>query len=182
VVARHSVRPIQAPVPPAASSGWVDVHRDARIDHRLLAAATQSGGERELIVDIQDQRAYLIVNGGIAIDTAVSTARTGKYTPRGEFKITERVRTGKTSNLYGCELPFWMRLDESAIGLHVGDLPGYPASAGCVRLPHDVAPLIFNHTGSGTVVRVVDSWDPTQIQQRAAPIMLAQVDAESSNS
>ena len=182
VSARRMVRPIQAPVQQRSASGWVDVHRDARIDHRLLAAASQSGCERQMIVDIQHQRAYLIVDGRVAVDTPISTARQGKYTPRGEFKITQKVRAGKTSTIYGCDLPYWMRLDESAIGMHVGDLPGYPASAGCVRLPYDVAPMIFDNAGSGTVVKVVDSWDPGQLQQSATPIMLAQVDVDSANS
>ena len=107
------------------------------------------------------------VGGQLAVDTPISTARAGKHTPRGTFKITQRVRTGKTSTIYGCSLPYWMRLDQSAIGMHVGELPGYPASAGCIRLPHDVAPLIFNATKSGTTVRVVDSWQSsTMLAQR----------------
>ena len=79
-------------------------------------------------------------------------------TTRGTFKITQRVESGKTSTIYGCSLPYWMRLDQSAIGMHVGELPGYPASAGCVRLPAQIAPLIFGATQSGTTVKVVDSW------------------------
>jgi hypothetical protein len=66
-----------------------------------------------------------------------------------------------------------MRLDSSAIGMHIGDLPGKPASAGCIRLPFSIAPFMFDNTGSGTVVEVVESWDPDSIQQ--APVMLAQV-------
>jgi hypothetical protein len=129
-----------------------------RVDKRLLAQAQQS--HTQVIVDVSKQRAYLLVNGRVAIDTPISTARQGKYTPRGEFTMTQRVRTGKTSTIYGCDLPYWMRLNQSAIGMHVGDLPGYPASAGCVRLPYDIAPLMFDGTKSGTTVRVVDSWQP----------------------
>ena len=115
----------------------------------------------EVIVDVSKQRAYLVASDGeILINTPVSTARTGKYTPRGEFKITQRVRTGKKSTIYGCDLPYWMRLNQSAIGLHVGDLPGYPASAGCIRLPSNVAPVLFDATKSGTTVKVVNSWQP----------------------
>ena len=44
---------------------------------------------------------------------------------------------------------------------HIGDLPGYPASAGCIRLPSNVAPIMFELTKSGTTVKVVDSWQPT---------------------
>jgi hypothetical protein len=42
--------------------------------------------------------------------------------------------------------------------MHIGDLPGYPASAGCIRLPYSVAPVIFENTASGVTVQIVDSW------------------------
>jgi len=141
-----------------STEGWVDAHNDAEIDHKLLKAAANSGAERRIVVDVGKQRAYLLIDGRIAIDTPVSTARSGKYTPRGTFKITQRVRSGKTSTIYGCSLPYWMRLDSSAIGMHIGDLPGYPASAGCIRLPFSVAPHLFDSTTSGTTVQVVSSW------------------------
>ena len=123
-------------------------------------------GQREVIVDIKKQRAYLLVGGAVAVNAPVSTARSDKHTPRGSFRITQRVRSGKTSTIYGCDLPFWMRLGYSAIGLHVGELPGYPASAGCVRLSQEGARLIFDNTSSGVPVRIVDDW-------KAAGLMVA---------
>lgn len=146
-----------------AETGYLDTHNDAYINYQLLEASQK--GDRVVIVDVARQRAYLIVNNVVAVDTAVSTARSGKVTPRGEFKITERVASGKTSTIYGCDLPYWQRLDSSAIGMHVGDLPGYPASAGCIRLPVSVAPVMFAHMQTGTTVKVVDQWDGSELQQ-----------------
>lgn len=146
-----------APKSQPARQGWVDVHKDARIDKKLLE--THDGSGTRIVVDVSRQRAYVLVDGQIAIDTAVSTARTGKYTPRGSYQITERVRSGKHSTIYGCEMPYWMRLGDSPIGLHIGDLPGYPASAGCVRLPYSVAPFVFDSARNGTKVKIVESWD-----------------------
>ena len=153
--------------------GWQDVHNDAYINYNLLES--NKDGERTVIVDVEAQRAYLIVDGAVAISTAVSTARSGKVTPRGVFKITERVESGKTSTIYGCSLPYWQRLDQSAIGLHIGDLPGYPASAGCIRLPHSVAPILFANTASGVEVKVVDSWDQQGHQHQQQGEYFAQV-------
>ncbi|MCB1207279.1 MAG: L,D-transpeptidase family protein [Verrucomicrobiae bacterium] len=169
---QSAVNKTKAPVQ-AQGSGWMDVHQDAYINQHLLDAG-KSGGEKRIVVDISKQRAYLLIDGQIAIDTAVSTARSGKYTPRGEFKITERVKTGKTSTIYGCSLPFWQRLDDSPVGMHVGDLPGYPASAGCIRLPYSVAPVIFENTASGVTVEVVDSWSGPA-PQATQPMIVAQV-------
>ncbi|MEM9479057.1 MAG: L,D-transpeptidase [Verrucomicrobiota bacterium] len=133
----------------------------AKVDKDILAKA--ESGNTHILVDISQQKAFVLVAGQVAVETPVSTAREGKVTPTGEFTITEKIRTGKTSTIYGCELPCWMRLDGSAYGLHVGELPGYPASAGCVRLPVNIAPIIFDHAPSGTVVKIVDSLQPTNL-------------------
>lgn len=153
-----------AAIQQAQRTGYLDMHNDAYVNHQLLQSA--QGGEKKVVVDVAKQRAYLIVNNQIAIDTAVSTARGGKHTPRGEFKITERVQTGKKSTIYGCDMPYWQRLGDSAIGLHIGDLPGYPASAGCVRLPYSIAPVLFANTSSGVTVEIVDHWDGQELQQQ----------------
>ncbi len=129
----------------------------AKIDRDILARASTSS--TRVVVDISKQRAYLLVGSEVAVDTPVSTARPGKYTPRGTFHISQRVPSGKVSTIYGVEMPYWMRLDNSVFGLHAGYLPGYPASAGCIRLPSNVAPTIFEATQSGTSVSIYSSWN-----------------------
>ncbi len=129
----------------------------ARVNQALLAQSTR--GNTRLVIDIADQRGYLLVNGKVAVNTPVSTARTGKYTPRGSFSISQRVRTGKVSTIYGVEMPHWMRLSGTVFGVHAGYLPGYPASAGCVRLPASAAQLIYDNTTYGTRVNIYSSWD-----------------------
>ncbi|MEX2578288.1 MAG: L,D-transpeptidase [Verrucomicrobiales bacterium] len=172
---QEALRRAPAPVQQqqAQRTGWQDAHGDAYINHDLLAAFEDA--DKRIVVDVGSQRAYLVVNDTVAIDTAISTARADKHTPRGTFRITERVQTGKTSTIYGCPMPYWQRLDGSAIGMHVGDLPGYPASAGCIRLPHSVAPVLFENTASGVTVEVVDHWDPGQLRQNAENMLVAQV-------
>jgi len=127
----------------------------ARID--LIRLANSTKGNTRIIVDVGAQRAFISVDGLVIGDMPVSTARSGKYTPRGTFCITQK-KVDKVSTIYHVALPYWMRLDQSAIGLHVGDLPGRPASAGCIRLPEKVAQKLFSHVQSGTPVDVVDTW------------------------
>ena len=143
---------------PVHRSHYRDVHGDAYINRALLDSAGEDS-ERRVVVDIGRQRAFLIVDDLIAVDTAVSTGRGSKYTPRGTFSITERIRSGKVSTIYHVYMPYWMRLGNTKIGMHVGDLPGYPASAGCIRLPQTVAPVLFENTSRGVAVEVVDSWN-----------------------
>ncbi|MEM9017157.1 MAG: L,D-transpeptidase [Verrucomicrobiota bacterium] len=157
-LARKAMEAKPKPRPrPVYRSHYRDAHQDAYINHALLKQAEKS--EKRVIIDIERQRAFLIVDDLVAIDSAVSTARRGKYTPRGTFPITEKVKTGKVSTIYHVYMPNWMRLGHSTVGMHTGDLPGYPASAGCIRLPQSVAPVLFEHVERGVPVEVVDTWN-----------------------
>lgn len=135
----------------------IERHRSgARVNPMVLSQSTR--GNTRVVIDIADQRGYLLVDGRVAVDTPVSTARPGKWTPRGSFSVTQKVRTGKVSTIYGVEMPYWMRLSGSAYGMHAGHLPGYPASAGCIRMPAESARVIFDNTTYGTRVNVYSSW------------------------
>jgi lipoprotein-anchoring transpeptidase ErfK/SrfK len=129
----------------------------ARVNPAILSTSTRQN--TRLVIDVADQKGYLLVDGKVAVETPVSTARPGKWTPRGSFSMSDRVRTGKISTIYGVEMPFWMRLSGTAYGVHAGHLPGYPASAGCIRLPASAAQVIFDNTSYGTRVNVYSSWD-----------------------
>ena len=48
------------------------------------------------------------------------------------------------------------RLTWQGVALHGGDLPGYPASHGCIRLPREFAKKLFSLTNRGTTVIVTD--------------------------
>ena len=49
-------------------------------------------------------------------------------------------------------MPYMQRITWSGIALHAGDLPGYPASHGCIRLTHDFAIQLWHLTKRGTRV------------------------------
>jgi lipoprotein-anchoring transpeptidase ErfK/SrfK len=51
-------------------------------------------------------------------------------------------------------MKWFCRLTWNGVGMHVGILPGYPASHGCVRLPADIAPLIYQKVKIGTPVTI----------------------------
>ena len=44
--------------------------------------------------------------------------------------------------------------------MHAGELPGYPASHGCIRLPHEFAKKLYSITTRGTTVVVADEKRP----------------------
>jgi hypothetical protein len=52
------------------------------------------------------------------------------------------------------------RLTWSGIALHAGQLPGYPASKGCIRLPYDFSERLFGVTKMGGLVVIANEKSP----------------------
>lgn len=113
-------------------------------------------GPVTLIVSLRTQRAYVYRNGlPIGVST-VSSGRPGHDTPTGIFTILQKARDHK-SNLYSnAPMPFMQRLTWDGIALHAGNLPGYPASHGCIRLPLAFAELLYGVTKLGLTVVITD--------------------------
>lgn len=70
------------------------------------------------------------------------------------------------SNLYkDVAMPFMQRLGRGRGALHAGELPGYPASHGCIRMPIAFGKLPFGITRMGiTVVIPNDPLVPVTVQ------------------
>jgi hypothetical protein len=51
-------------------------------------------------------------------------------------------------------MPYWMRITPTGVGMHVGYVPGRPASHGCIRLKKDVAVELFKILAIGSPVTV----------------------------
>jgi lipoprotein-anchoring transpeptidase ErfK/SrfK len=152
----------------------------ARVSARLMGRINPENSR--VVVSISRQRAYLMLGDEIAIDTPVSTGKAAGMTPAGKFTVSEKdkdhrsslygdfvdrrgrtVRSGVSMHIdsapsgtrfNGAPMRYFCRFN-GAIGMHVGILPGYPASHGCVRLPSDIAPLIYEKVKVGTPVEVM---------------------------
>lgn len=109
-----------------------------------------------VVVSLPQQHAYVYRNGVLIGRSTVSSGRKGKETPTGVFTVLQK-KAVHESNIYkGASMPNMQRLTWSGIALHAGTLPGYPASAGCVRLPVRFSRLLFEVTKTGTTVVVAD--------------------------
>src|SRR5438874_6454625 len=96
-----------------------------------------------IVASITEQVAYVYRNGICIARSSVSTGRLGHRTPTGVFTILEK-EVHHTSSIYkGAEMPYMERVTWGGIALHAGDLPGYPDSHGCVRLPLEFSKLLF---------------------------------------
>ena len=132
-------------------------------------------------INRSQQKAYFYKGGELVGVSRISSGREDKGTPPGNYRITEKSKNHK-SNLYGvfknaygetidesvdirekpvppgakfvpAPMPNFLRFN-GAVGMHTGYLPGYPASAGCVRMPHHMAEKFYEHSQIGTPVIV----------------------------
>ncbi|MES2658057.1 MAG: L,D-transpeptidase family protein [Verrucomicrobiota bacterium] len=135
---------------------------------------------RRIEVSLKDQTATLLHEGKVVAVSPISSGREGKSTPVGSFRVIQKspdhrsslygnyVRDGKVvkenvdirkggrpagSRFEGVPMPYFMRFT-GAYGLHAGNVPGYPASSGCVRLPKRHAKRFFDAVKVGTPVVV----------------------------
>src|SRR5256886_12733120 len=148
----------------------------------LLKQATADN--THIVVSIPKQRAYLMIGEQIVADAPVSSGKRGHETPRGHFTVMEKdpnhhsslygdfvdrsgriVRAGVSAHIdsapsgthfAGAAMKWFLRLTGEGVGMHIGILPGYAASHGCVRESSEGALLFYNHAKVGTQVDVGD--------------------------
>ncbi len=153
-------------------------------------------GEVSVKIDLADQIATFQRGGRPVGWCFVSTGKEGHSTSTGDYSITEKMEL-KESNRYGwladaagnvtngdatpktpvppgefyhpAPMRFWMRITTYGVGLHAGEIPrpGEAASHGCIRLPRDFAPILYEETKVGTPVKVVRG---KKIPRHRAPI------------
>jgi lipoprotein-anchoring transpeptidase ErfK/SrfK len=149
-------------------------------NNEVLAKITADNAH--VIVSLTKQRAYLMTGEEIAIDSPISSGKRGHTTPNGSFTVLEKdkdhhsslygdykdssgrtVRGGISAHIdaapsgthfVGASMKWFMRLTGEGVGMHVGILPGYPASHGCIRMPEPAAAQFYAHVKVGTPVRV----------------------------
>ncbi|MEQ5869870.1 L,D-transpeptidase [Sagittula sp. NFXS13] len=99
-------------------------------------------------VDISTQTMTVIYNGQITYQWPVSTARTGKYTPRGAWSAKWLSRNHKSSLYNNAPMPFsiFFNGNYAIHGTNQISRLGRPASAGCVRLHPEHAAVLFDLT------------------------------------
>lgn len=119
----------------------------------LLGRRPGEESEQRVVISLAKQRAVIYRDGEEVDSSVVSTGRKGYTTPAGTFVITNK-HSSWISTIYKVPMPWFMRLSCSSIGLHAGNIPGYPASHGCIRLPSSKAKQFFAQLRVGDVVEI----------------------------
>jgi len=133
---------------------------------------TKHGGETvtHIVLSLAEQRLYAYHDDQLVAWSNVSTGKTGHDTPTGTFKITQKHIDHFSNKYNNAPMPYFMRLTDDGVGLHAGELPGYAASHGCIRLPLGMVKELYNHTPSGTPVTIIAGRiDPGNFGSDTAP-------------
>jgi lipoprotein-anchoring transpeptidase ErfK/SrfK len=153
-----------------------------KINQALLRQARSDN--TRIVVSLPKQRAYLLIGDEIVADGPISSGKRGHESPRGHLRVLEKdpnhhsslygdfvdasgrvVRAGVSARVdsapsgthfAGAPMRWFLRLTEDGVGMHVGILPGYPASHGCIRESVDGAKLFYDLAKVGTSVDVGD--------------------------
>ena len=175
-------KPKPTPQPVRKASEFISRQAPVKVNQSLLKQATPDN--TRIVVSIPKQRAYLMIGDQIVADGPISSGRRGHESPTGHLHVLEK-DPNHHSNLYGdfvdgsgrivrggvsaridsapsgthfagAPMRWFLRLTEEGVGMHVGILPGYPASHGCIRQSADGAKLFYDYTKVGTPVDVGD--------------------------
>jgi lipoprotein-anchoring transpeptidase ErfK/SrfK len=164
------------------ASEFISRQEPLKVNQSLLKQATRDN--THIVVSLSKQRAYLMIGDDIVADGPISSGKRGHGTPPGNFTVMEKdanhhsnlygdfvdssgrvVRAGVSARIdsapsgthfAGAPMKWFLRLTSEGVGMHVGILPGYPASHGCIRESVDGAKLFYDYTKVGTPVRVGD--------------------------
>src|SRR5215813_8667055 len=143
-------------------------HRQTKSDlTKKSQLQTHPQAPLQIIISIADQRISLYENGTLIARSSVSTGVEGHPTPLGVFSVLSKQKWHRSNIYSAAPMPYMQRLTWSGIALHAGDLPGHPASHGCIRVTNDFAIRLWRLTKRGTRViiahediRLVDITNP----------------------
>ncbi|MEO5867808.1 MAG: L,D-transpeptidase [Sphingomonas sp.] len=136
----------------------------------LWAPQIAPEGPVVVIVSLTAQRAYAYRNGVVIGVSTVSSGKPGHSTPTGVFTILQKDIDHKSNVYSDAPMPFMLRLTWRGIAMHAGNLPGYPASHGCVRFPLDFAKLLYGVTKLGMTV-VITAAPTVPVVVATAPLL-----------
>lgn len=136
-------------------------------------------GRTKIVVNLRSQTAVLYKGKTAIAESRISTGREGYDTPTGSFSVIRKDQDHRSSvygeyvdksdrvvvanvdvrktqkpphaRFEGAPMPFFVEFSPG-FGLHAGNLPGYPASHGCVRMTYWKARQFYNAAKVGTPV------------------------------
>jgi L,D-transpeptidase catalytic domain len=146
----------------------------------LLESTNDSNSK--LVLDLGTQRGKLMNGDTVVMDYPISSGRSSHPTPKGSFSVLEKIvdkKSGKYGRILdangdvinsdadstedsvpaggkfaGAPMKYWMRFTWDGVGHHIGKVPRYPASHGCIRGYASAMPIVFSKVKVGSSVTI----------------------------
>jgi len=126
-----------------------------------------SSGPLFLAISLTAQRVTVYRNGVPIAASTISTGDEGRETPTGMFTVLQKEIVHRSRTYGDAPMPYMQRLTWKGVAMHAGNLPGYAASHGCIRLPNGFAKLLYGVTQLGTPVMITDEAEFAEQARRA---------------
>ena len=133
-----------------------------RIYLSLLLAMTLSvtlEASKSILVNLSTQRATAYENGRAVFGGNISSGTASRPTPTGSFRVLEKdvdhVSTSWPKPNGGAKMHYMLRVTRYGIAMHLGRVPNYPASHGCIRMQNGFAQKMYRWASVGTPIRIV---------------------------
>jgi len=131
----------------------------------FLFLSTLVFSDKVLEINLTDQTLTAKDDKTIALKSPICSGKVGYTTPTGKFKILGKNKM-HISNRYpivdkeagirgGAKMPYMLRVTNTGIAIHAGEMVKYPDSHGCIRIPYGKAMQLFKWTDVGTKVKIV---------------------------
>jgi lipoprotein-anchoring transpeptidase ErfK/SrfK len=145
-----------------AFQSWEGLDRDGVVGPITTAALSKakrpnpraSGPSRRIEVHRDKGVALLVTHGETRRAIHVSSGAPGTSTPAGTFEVF-RKELRSWSVPFQVWLPYASYFNQGIAFHEYPDVPPYPASHGCVRVPAPEAPLVYKFAKFGTAVIVI---------------------------
>jgi len=156
-------------LPLAGTVHWAEARTSSEPAAETKKKPTPSGPILA-IVSLAKQRLSVYSRAGLVAQSPVSTGMAGHRTPTGVFTVLQKSRFHRSNIYWNAPMPYMQRITWSGVTLHAGDVPGYPASHGCIRLPHRFAVDFWGMTKvGGRVIVAADDASVLSVEASRLP-------------
>jgi len=135
-----------------------------------LALTLTASASKRIVVNLSQQRACAYDGASTAFCGNISTGKPGHRTPTGHYRVLEK-DVDHVSSKYpepngGAKMHYMLRVTGSGIAMHLGYVPNYPASHGCIRMQSGFAQRMFSWAHVGVPISIIGT-PPSRVSRSA---------------
>jgi hypothetical protein len=135
-----------------------------------LALTLTASASKRIVVNLSQQRACAYDGASTVFCGNISTGKPGHRTPTGHYRVLEK-DVDHVSSKYpepngGAKMHYMLRVTGSGIAMHLGYVPNYPASHGCIRMQSGFAQRMYSWAHVGVPISIIGR-PPSRVNRSA---------------